>query len=185
MAKLGLDYLDLYLIHWPCTKNKNYQELNYQTWRAFEKLYAEGRIKSIGVSNFLIHHLQPLMDKAKVMPMVNQLELNPQHQQPKIVEFCKKNKIVCEAWGPLMQGRDLDNKVLVDIAKTHGKTAGQVLIRWSLQKGFVPLPKSTNAARISSNYKVFDFELSVADMGKLDSLEGKGFSGLDPDKAQW
>jgi diketogulonate reductase-like aldo/keto reductase len=187
MKKLQLDYLDLYLIHWPSVAHEDWQERNYNTWRAFEKLYEEGRIKSIGVSNFLTEHLQPLLAKCNVVPAINQLELHPEHQQKDIVEFCKKHNIICEAWGPLMQGRDLSNEILVKIATKHQKNVGQILLRWSLQKGFVPLPKSTNNQRIKENLDVFNFALTKEDMTEIDSLDGKGtgFSGLDPNEVNF
>ncbi|MDR3290110.1 MAG: aldo/keto reductase [Rickettsiales bacterium] len=183
MKKLGLDYLDLYLIHWPCVKNKDWEQKNYDTWRAFEKLYKEKQIRSIGVSNFLVNHLEKLISKAKIIPAVNQLELHPEHQQKETVDFCKKNKILCEAWSPLMSGRDLNNKVLVDLAAKYNKNVGQILIKWSLQKGFLPLPKSVTPERIEGNIKVFDFELSIEDVKTIDKLENgnkEGYSGMDP-----
>jgi diketogulonate reductase-like aldo/keto reductase len=186
LKKLKLEYIDLYLIHWPCVKNVDWEQKNYDTWRAFERLYEDGKIKSIGVSNFKEKHLQPLLDKAKIVPLVNQLELNPSHQQKEVVEFCKKYNIICEAWGPLMQGKNLNNQVLVDIATKYHKNVAQILIRWSVQKGFVPLPKSITPERIKLNLDVFEFNLTDEDMNELDKLDGNvNYSGLDPDEVQF
>jgi diketogulonate reductase-like aldo/keto reductase len=174
LKKLGLDYVDLYLIHWPV--KRKYLE----TWRAFEALYKDGRIRAIGVSNFHIHHLQDVLDKYPTVPAVNQIELHPRLTQVPLREFCARHGIQAEAWSPIMKGR-LDIPVLVDIANRHGKTPAQVVLRWDLQHGIVTIPKSVHERRIIENADVFDFELSAADMAAIDALDEGYRFGPDPD----
>ncbi|MBL0389015.1 aldo/keto reductase [Tumebacillus sp. ITR2] len=175
LSKLGLDYLDLYLIHWP--KAGKYKE----AWRALESLYAEGRVKAIGVSNFQIHHLEDLMQDAKVKPMVNQVEYHPMLTQKELQAYCTEQGIQLEAWSPLMQGQLLDNPVLQEIADAHGKSIAQVILRWDLQHGVVTIPKSTKEQRIVENATLFDFELTAGEMQKIDSLNQNHRVGPDPD----
>ena len=175
LAKLGLEYLDLYLIHWP-VKGK-YRE----SWRALETLYQEGRVKAIGVSNFQIHHLEDLMKDAKIKPMVNQVELHPYLNQQELLSFCKEQGIQLEAWSPLMQGQLFDQPVLKQIADKHGKSVAQVIVRWDLQRGIVTIPKSTKAHRIIENVAVFDFQLSDEDMALINNLNQDQRVGPDPD----
>jgi diketogulonate reductase-like aldo/keto reductase len=172
--KLGLDVVDLYLIHWP-VKGK-YRE----TWKAFEKLYKDGRIRAIGVSNFHVHHLRALMDDCEVVPMVDQVEFHPLLSQSELRDFCSGNGIQFEAWSPLMHGH-LDSPVLESIAKRRGKSPAQVLIRWDLQHGVVTIPKSTHEGRIVENARVFDFLLSPEDMAMLDGMNANSRFGPDPD----
>lgn len=175
LQKLGLDYLDLYLIHWP-GKDK-YKE----TWKALEKLYKDGRVRAIGVSNFHIHHLEDLLADAEVKPMVNQVELHPLLTQVELREYCKKQGIQIEAWSPLAQGQLLDNAVLKEIADKHGKSTAQVILRWDLQNEIVTIPKSIKEHRIIENADVFDFELSAEDMDKINGLNQNHRVGPDPD----
>ncbi|MFD1953234.1 aldo/keto reductase [Paenibacillus thailandensis] len=175
LERLGLDYLDLYLIHWP-VKGK-YKD----AWRALEKLYADGRVKAIGVSNFQIHHLEDVMKDAQVVPMINQVEFHPRLTQTELREFCKRHGIQLEAWSPLMQGQLLDNPELKAIADKYGKSIAQVIIRWDLQHGVVTIPKSIRPQRIEENASVFDFELSDEDMERIDSLNRDQRIGPDPD----
>ena len=186
MSKLGLDYLDLYLIHWPASESRyeDWRELNLGTWRALTELYKAGKIKAIGVSNFLVHHLEPLME-TEIAPMVDQIEFHPGYMQTETVEFCKKNGIVVEAWSPLGTGRMLTNETLIGIAAKYGKSAAQLCIRWCLQNGALPLPKSVTPSRIAENADVFDFEISDADMETINALENFGGSGLHPDKVDF
>ncbi len=181
LRKLGLDYLDLYLIHWPATKD-DWRNQNNDTWRAFEKLYNEKRIRSIGVSNFKPHHLKPLMEKAEIMPAVNQIEFHPGLMQTETVEFCKKNNILIEAWSPLGSGRILNNPDLIKIAEKYNKSVAQLCIKWCLQNNVLPLPKSITIERIHENAKVFDFIISSQDMDRINMMPHIGSSGLDPDK---
>ncbi|MDP4099439.1 aldo/keto reductase [Paenibacillus sp. P96] len=176
LQKLGLDYLDLYLIHWP-GKDK-YKE----TWKALEKLYKDGKVRAIGVSNFQIHHLEDLLADAEIKPMVNQVELHPLLTQVELREYCKKQGIQIEAWSPLAQGQLLDNEVLKEIADKHGKSTAQVILRWDLQNGIVTIPKSIKEQRIIENADVFDFELSAEDMEKINALNQNHRVGPDPDK---
>ncbi|MEY8733989.1 aldo/keto reductase [Peribacillus frigoritolerans] len=175
LQKLGLEYLDLYLIHWPV--EGKYKE----AWRALETLYKEGKVKAIGVSNFQIHHLKDLMEDAEVKPMVNQVECHPRLTQKEVQAFCKEQGIQLEAWSPLMQGELLDNEVLQAIATKHGKSIAQVILRWDLQNGIVTIPKSTKEHRIVENSTVFDFELTEEEMNQIDGLNQNHRVGPDPD----
>ncbi|MBG9787877.1 aldo/keto reductase [Brevibacillus laterosporus] len=175
LDKLGLEYLDLYLIHWP-VKGK-YKE----AWRALEKLYKDGRVKAIGVSNFQIHHLEDLMEEAEIKPMINQVEFHPYLTQKELITFCRAHDIQMEAWSPLMQGQLLDNPVLQEIANKHSKTVAQVILRWDLQHGVITIPKSTKEHRIVENASVFDFELTKEEMDRIDALNQNHRVGPDPD----
>ncbi|QQE80780.1 aldo/keto reductase [Alicyclobacillus sp. SO9] len=173
--KLGLDYVDLYLIHWP-GKDK-YKE----TWRAFEKLYEDGYLKAVGVSNFQIHHLENLMAEAKVVPAVNQVECHPLLTQKDLHQFCRDKGIQLEAWSPIMRG-NLDETALVELAKQYERTPAQIVLRWHLQNEIVIIPKSVRQARIAENANLFDFELSAADMAKIDALNQNKRFGPHPDE---
>ena len=175
LRRLNMDYLDLYLIHWPVAGK--YKD----TWRALERLYQEKRVRSIGVSNFLQHHLEDLMQSSSVVPMVNQMEFHPYLVQQDLLNFCKSNKIQYEAWSPMMQGKIFGLDIFKDLAAKYGKSIAQIVLRWDLQKGVITIPKSTKRDRIEGNADLFDFELSAEDVAYLDSLDqGKRF-GPDPD----
>lgn len=176
MNKLQLDYLDLYLIHWPGPDQAKYID----TWKALEKLYADGRVRAIGVCNFKIHHLQTLMENAQVVPMVNQVEFHPRLFQQELLSFCKENRIQLEAWSPLMQG-NLDLPLLTELAEKYQKSPAQIILRWDLQHEIVTIPKSITPHRIEENANVFDFELSAEDMAKIDALNEDKRYGSDPD----
>lgn len=175
LKKLGLDYLDLYLIHWP-VKGK-YEE----AWRALETLYREGRVRAIGVSNFQIHHLQDIMRSGSIKPMVNQVEFHPRLTQQELRQFCKEQGIQLEAWSPLMQGQLLDHPVLTEIAAKYGKSVAQIILRWDLQHGVVTIPKSVHEHRIVENASIFDFALTPEDVARIDSLNENLRVGPDPD----
>ncbi|AXN37978.1 aldo/keto reductase [Peribacillus butanolivorans] len=175
LKKLGLEYLDLYLIHWPV--EGKYKE----AWKALETLYKEGKVKAIGVSNFQIHHLKDVIKDAEVKPMVNQVECHPRLTQKEVQAFCKEQGIQLEAWSPLMQGELLDNEVLQEIATKYGKSVAQVILRWDLQNGLVTIPKSTKEHRIVENSSVFDFELTEEDMNRISELNQNHRVGPDPD----
>jgi len=175
LEKLGLDYLDLYLIHWPVAGK--YKE----TWRALETLYKAGRIRAIGVSNFQIHHLQDLMKEAEIKPMVNQVEYHPRLTQVELQTFCREQGIQFEAWSPLMQGQLLEDPELQEIASKYGKSIAQVILRWDLQQGVVTIPKSIKEHRIIENAAIFDFELTAEDMSRIDALNENHRVGPDPD----
>lgn len=182
MDNLGIDYLDLYLIHWPIpiAYRDCWKEVNEGTWRAFEELYQEGKIKAIGVSNFLEHHIDALLETAKTAPMVDQLELHPQYTQREAVNYCKEKRIIVEAWSPLLKGQ-MDHPVLKNMAAKYNKSTAQVLLRWSIQHGFLPLPKTTSRERMLENADIFDFELTTDDIEILKSLEAYGLTGPHPD----
>lgn len=175
LNKLGLEYLDLYLIHWPV--EGKYKE----AWRALETLYKEGRVKAIGVSNFQIHHLEDLMKDAEIKPMVNQVEYHPRLTQKELQTFCQEHDIQLEAWSPLMQGQLLNHEVLQEIANNYNKSVAQVILRWDLQNGVITIPKSTKEHRIIENADVFDFELKEEDMKRIDDLNENHRVGPDPD----
>jgi len=176
LEKLQTDYLDLYLIHWPKGKR------SVESWKALEELYEKGKIRAIGVSNFLVHHLEDFLPECKVIPAVNQVEFHPELVQPELLEYCKKKGIQPEAWSPIMKGKVNDIPVMQEIAVKYGKTPVQVVLRWDIQKGVVTIPKSVHAERIISNTKIFDFELSDEDMAKIDGLDENKRIGFHPDK---
>lgn len=184
---LQLGYLDLYLIHWPAIEKQfsNWQELNSETWRAFEKLYADGKIKSIGVSNFEKKHLDALFETAVVKPMVNQIEIHPGHQNRETADYSKSLGMLVEAWGSLGQARLLDNETLIQIGEKHGKSAAQVCLRWILQNDILPLVKSVTESRIRENFEIYDFELSDAEIEQINGIPEQGFSGLVPDEVDF
>jgi diketogulonate reductase-like aldo/keto reductase len=173
--KLGLDYIDLFLVHWP-VKGK-YKE----TWRALERIYEEGLVRAIGVSNFQVHHLEDILSGGKIVPAVNQVEYHPLLTQVEVHRFCKAQGIQLEAWSPLMLGRVLANPLVVELAAAYNRTPAQIILRWDLQHGVVTIPKSIRSERIAENAKIFDFELKAEDMNKLDTLNRNERSGPDPD----
>lgn len=175
LTKLGLDYVDLYLIHWPV--EGKYKD----SWCAIEEIYQSGRAKAIGVSNFHEHHLKELLKEAKVVPMVDQIEIHPTLTQEPLRKFLSENNIAVEAWSPLGQGKILENPTLVEIGKKYNKTAAQVIIRWHLQSDIIVIPKSVHEERIKQNFDVFDFELSGADMERINNLNTNERLGPDPD----
>ena len=178
LSRLGLDVLDLYLIHWPTPKRDLYPE----TWRALEKLLAGGRVRAIGVSNFQPAHLQRLFDEFDVVPAVNQVELHPRLQQPELRAFDAAHGIATEAWAPLAQSAVLHDPVLTGIAERLGVTTAQVVLRWHLQIGNVVIPKSVTPARIVANIDLFGFELSDEDMKQIADLDQGRRIGADPDQ---
>ncbi len=186
LADLQLDYLDLYLIHWPASSSRftDWKDINLETWRAMTELYKEGRIRSIGVSNFMPHHLAPLME-TEIPPMVDQIEFHPGQMQEETVGFCKGNSILAEAWSPLGTGRMLSHPLLASIAEKYGKSVAQLCIRWCLQNDVLPLPKSVTPARIAENTKVFDFHISDKDMSTINTMPYCGGSGLHPDEVDF
>jgi methylglyoxal/glyoxal reductase len=177
MEKLGLDYLDLYLIHWPLPSQGKFVE----TWKALEKLYKDGRVRAIGVSNFNVHHLEEIIANCEIIPMVNQVEYHPRFNQRELHDFCKKHGIQLEAWSPLMQGGLLEEPALVEIAKKYNKSTAQIIIRWDIQTGVVTIPKSVKPHRIAENADVFDFELTQEDMDKINALNQDQRMFADPD----
>ena len=183
MEELDLEYLDLYLIHWPVPvgHREDWKEDILATWRAFEELYKKGRIKAIGVSNFKIHHLQHIIDNCEIKPMVNQIEFHPSCLREDIVNFCRENNILVEAWSPLASGEVFKVEELKPIAERYNKNVAQLVIRWVLQKEVLPLPKSVHSDRIKANGEIFDFEISDEDMHIIDKITSCKGSGSDPD----
>ena len=175
LKDLQTDYLDLYLIHWP-------QPLNRETWSALEKLYKEGRIRAIGVSNFKEHHLDDLLEVATIVPAVNQVEYHPQLMQEPLTAYCKKHGIQLEAWGPLMRGKIFEFELMNTLAKKYNKTAAQIVLRWDIQNGIVTIPKSVKPSRIEGNADIFDFTLTDEDMALINQLNKEERIGRDPDE---
>ena len=174
MDRLGLDYVDLYLVHWPVAGF--YEE----TWQAMQKIYESGRAKAIGVSNFQVQHLKDILSGGQVVPAVNQIEFHPFLLQAELLKFCEENSIRVEAWSPLMQGKIVSNPVVQKVAEKYNKTPAQVTLRWDLQHGVVTIPKSKTPQRIAENADIFDFELSAEDMQTLDALDQGKRVGPDP-----
>ncbi len=183
LKKLGLSYVDLYLVHWPTAGDASKGEsINKrgETWRAMEEIYRSGKARAIGVSNYTITHLEEMRKYAQVPPAVNQVEFHPFLYQEELLNYCKKNGIAFEAHSPLVHGEKLDNEVISSIAKKHAKSGAQVLLRWSLQHGCIPIPKSTHKERIKENIRVFDFELSGEEMKQLNKLNQNLHLRSDP-----
>ena len=176
LEKLGVDYVDLLLIHWPNPKAQREQDAwkagNAATWKAMEEAYRAGKVRAIGVSNFMIHHLEALLETAEIKPQVNQVLLAPGCTQEDLVSFCRQHDILLEAYSPLGTGSIFENPVVQNLAAKYGKSIAQVALRWSLHKGFLPLPKSVTPNNIEANLQIFDFELSEEDVDKLDKLDG-------------
>lgn len=182
LEKLDMDYVDLLLIHWPRPAEKSdWKKLDIETWKAFEEIYKEGKVKAIGVSNFLNHHMQNILDNCEVVPMVNQIEFHPGYIQKDVVDFDKKHGIVVEAWSPLGRERVFKDKLLNKLAEKYGKSVAQICLAFSLQMDVVPLPKSSSVERMKQNMDI-DFELEEEDFEKIVNMEEMGWSGLDPDK---
>ncbi len=183
LEKLDLDYIDLYLIHWPnpVTSRHEWKKRNADSWRAMEEAVDAGLIKSIGVSNFHPHHIDALLETARIKPAVNQILLNPSDMQEELVRYNKKHDILSEAYSPLGTGKIFEVESLKDLASKYNKTVAQVVIRWSLHHGFLPLPKSVTPERIVSNFDVYDFELRPEDIALIDGLKGTAGSAIDPD----
>lgn len=180
LAKLGLDTIDLYLIHWPAPA----RDLYVESWKALEQIRDRGQATSIGVSNFLVPHLERILAETGTVPAVNQIELHPYHQQPAVTAFGARHGIATEAWGPLGQGKYplLELPSIVSIAEAHGKSAAQVVLRWHLQQGQIVFPKSNSRARIAENFDLFDFELTPAEQASITALERAGRVGGDPNE---
>lgn len=172
LKKLGLDYIDLYLIHWPnpVKYRENYIEMNRVSYKAMEDLYKQGKIRAIGVSNFLVHHLEELMEACEIIPMVNQIRLFPGLRQDEVIEYCKKYDIKIEAYSPFGTGKIFDVEELKILANKYNKSVAQICLRYSLEKGYIPLPKSVTPSRIESNIDIFDFSLDKEDLKLLDNL---------------
>lgn len=179
LEKLGLDYIDLYLIHWPCPDDN----LFIESYQAMEELHAEGKIKSLGVANFKQHHLEKLLKVAKVKPVVNQIEFHPIFNQSELQTYCASQGIVVTAWSPLMRGGELfEDEILKSIAEKYHKTVPQIIIRWHIDQGRIVIPKSSNPDRINENFDVFDFELDTDDLNAIDQINANTRQFKDPDE---
>ncbi|MFJ8887757.1 aldo/keto reductase [Streptomyces sp. NPDC102402] len=178
MEKVGLDYLDLFLIHWPLPDRGDFVE----TWKALEEIYRSGRVKAIGVSNFQPHHLRRLLDGSVVVPAVNQIEVHPYLTQDAVRSFGAEHGIATEAWSPIAQGKVLDDPALIRIADRLGRSTAQVTLRWHLQRGDIVFPKSVTQRRIEENFDLFDFELTEGDIGEINALNRDERTGFDPDR---
>jgi 2,5-diketo-D-gluconate reductase A len=174
---LGMTQIDLFLIHWPLATVRDFVE----TWKAFERIYAEGRARAIGVSNFQVAHLERLFEESEIVPAVNQIEVHPYLTQEKLLAFNAEHGIATEAWSPLGRGAVLDDPVIVKVATAHGKSPAQVVLRWHVQHASIIFPKSVTPARVRENFEIFDFELSTDEMGEISALNRDQRVGPDPD----
>lgn len=187
LDQLGTDYVDLYLIHWPNPKafRDRWEETNAGSWKAMEELYEAGKIKAIGVSNFMIRHIEALLKTAKIVPMVNQIRICPGDLNRELIQYCEEKHILLEAYSPLGTGKAFGVQVLDDIAAKYDSTVAKVCLRWSLQHGFLPLPKSVTPSRIKDNADVFGFELAPEDMDKIDALDDCCGKAQNPDEREF
>lgn len=184
LDNLQTDYLDLYLIHWPIPEvgYADWKQLDLDIWRAMEELYEAGRIRAIGLSNFLPHHLENLLQNARIKPAVNQIEYHPGYIQKAAVDYCKENDILVQAWSPIGRARVLQDELIVELAEKYGVSAAQICLRFALQNGVVPLPKSSSLERMKQNQDIFSFAISKEDMYRLESMPQTGWSGEHPDR---
>lgn len=183
LDQLQFDYVDMLLVHWPASQGELmvWQAQNAGVWRAFEEIYESGRAHAIGVANFLPHHLVPLLARARIKPMVNQLELHPGYTQQTAAAFSRRSGMLVQAWSPFGRGQLLSHPILKAIAESHGVSPARAALRWCLQKGYAPIPKATELQHQRENLDVFNFELSSEDVAQLDGLPTTAFSGLHPD----
>lgn len=183
LEKLETDYLDLYLIHWPRPDAdcEDWKRLDLETWRAMEELYQAGKIRAIGLSNFLPHHIENLLQHAKVMPMVDQIEFHPGHSQEAVVRYCQEHGIQVQAWSPMGRTRVLNDPLVLELADAYGVSAAQICLRYAVQKQVIPLPKASSMERMKQNQDLFSFTLSQEDLYRLDTMPPAGWSGQHPD----
>ncbi len=184
LERLGTDYLDLYLIHWPQSSPdcREWRTIDAETWRALEELYEAGKVRAIGLSNFLPHHVENLLKNCRVRPMVNQIEFHPGHTQETVVAYCKERGILVQAWSPIGRGRVLEDELIVELAAKYGVSSAQVCLRYALQRGVVPLPKSSSEERMRQNQDLFSFELTEEDMYRIGAMPPAGWSGEHPER---
>ncbi len=181
---LGTEYLDLYLIHWP-QPSPDYREwktLDIETWRALEELYDEGKVRAVGLSNFLPHHIENLLKNCRVRPAVNQIEFHPGHTQETVVRYCGEHDILVQAWSPIGRGRVLEDSLITELARRYSVSPAQVCLRYALQRGIIPLPKSSSEERMRQNQEIFSFELSPEDMYRIGAMPPVGWSGEHPER---
>lgn len=184
LQRLKTDYLDLYLIHWPKPSPdcENWKKLDIETWKALEKLYHEKRVRAIGVSNFLPHHIENLLESCEVVPAVDQLEFHPGYTQEAAVRYCQEHDILVQAWSPLGRRRVMDDELIRALAERHHVTQAQICLRYAFQKGIIPIPKASSEERMKNNQDIFGFELTKTEMQKLDTMPPVGWSGEHPDR---
>ena len=184
LKNLQTDYLDLYLIHWPKPSPdcENWKKLDIETWKALEKLYHEKRVRAIGVSNFLPHHIENLLESCEVVPAVDQLEFHPGYTQEAAVRYCQEHDILVQAWSPLGRRRVMDDELIRALAERHHVTQAQICLRYAFQKGIIPIPKASSEERMKNNQDIFGFELTKTEMQKLDTMPPVGWSGEHPDR---
>ena len=182
--KLNTDYIDLYLIHWPKPTHdyEDWKQLNIDTWKALEKLYKEGKVRAIGVSNFLPHHLDNLFENCEIKPMVDQIEYHPGYTQEATVQYCKQHDILVQAWSPIARGRILQDVTLIEMAEKYSVSVAKLALRFCIQNDVLPLPKASSKERMRENMDLFDFEISDEDMKRLNTLPQIGWSGEHPDR---
>ncbi len=184
LKRLQTDYLDLYLIHWPKDQidNPDWKQLDIDTWRAMEELYGDGVVKAIGVSNFLPHHLENMIQNCRMKPMVDQIEFHPGYTQEATVQYCKERGILVQAWSPMGRRRVLEEPLVVELSEKYGVSAAKICLRYAIQRGITVLPKSSSMERMKQNLDLFDFEISNEDMYRISSMPQAGWSGLHPDR---
>lgn len=186
LERLQTDYVDLLLLHWPeKTSTENWDEINASSWKALEELYLSGKVKAIGVSNFMVVHLNSLLKKCSIKPMINQIEYHPGYLQDDVVRYCKEHSITVEAWSPIGSGRLLQHPLLKDLAQKYNISVAQLCIQFAIQNGLVVLPKSTNPENIKNNLHLPKFIIDEHDMALINNMEEAGWSGLDPDKVDF
>lgn len=183
LKRLGIDYFDLYLVHWPASPAlyDNWIDINSECWRAMEMLLTEGTVREIGVCNYLPHHLDELIKDASIIPAINQIELHPGYNNTETVQYCYNHEIVIQAWSPLGEGALLENPILKDIATRYDKSVAQICLRWCVQKGAIPITKAARIEHIHQNYDIFNFEISDGDMLRIDAIPFSGGAGYNPD----
>lgn len=183
LKRLRTDYLDIYLIHWPRPDDDSidWKELDLETWRAMEELYAEGKIRALGVSNFLPRHLENLLTNCKIKPAVNQLELHPGYMQEAAVRYCEENEIRLQAWSPIGRQRVLNERLLIELAQKYNVSPAQICLRYLVTRGIIPLPKSSSIERMKQNMDIFSFDISKEDMYRISTMPQAGWSGEHPD----
>ena len=183
LNRLQVDYLDLYLVHWPrrAENDTDWKQRDLETWSAMEDLHSQGKIKSLGLSNFLPHHMKNILENCRVMPVANQLEVHPGYMQEAAVAYSKRNKVLVQAWSPLGRGQLLQSPVMTEMAAKYGKSAAQLSLRFLVQKGIVPIVKASKEGRMKENMDIFDFEISWEDMSVLECMPQTAWSGEHPD----
>lgn len=184
LENLGTDYLDLYLIHWPLPTPdyKDWKALDMETWKAMEELYKDGKIRAIGLSNFLPHHIENILENCEIMPMVNQIEFHPGYTQEAVVRYCKDHEIQVQAWSPIGRGRVFEDSLMLEFSKKYHVSIAQICLRYAVQKKVIPLPKSSALERMKENQDLFSFEISHEDMYRIDTMPQTGWSGEHPDR---